>query len=100
MRSFSSRCSRNSWVDGVDAALDLRGSPYPGLRPFDLDDSKFFFGRAAQVTALLDLLSSRAFVAVVGSSGSGKSSLVRAGLLPALQQSTYPRWTTWVMRPE
>jgi len=60
--------------------------PYPGLRPFGFEDSEFFFGREKQISALYKLLDLSRFVAVVGSSGSGKSSLVRAGLLPLLQR--------------
>ena len=58
--------------------------PFPGLRPFDFDDREYFFGRDRQVLALLRMLDLSRFVAVVGSSGSGKSSLVRAGLLPVV----------------
>jgi tetratricopeptide (TPR) repeat protein len=60
--------------------------PFPGLRPFGSADSAFFFGRKAQFYALYRLLNLSRFVAVIGSSGSGKSSLVRAGLLPLLEQ--------------
>jgi hypothetical protein len=63
---------------------DLRANPYVGLRPFFADDSLYFFGREAQTAELLDILRSQRFLGVVGSSGSGKSSLVCAGLLPAL----------------
>ena len=59
--------------------------PYPGLRPFDTDDAPVFFGREPQVEGMLRKLEDHRFVAVVGSSGSGKSSLVRAGLIPAIQ---------------
>ena len=63
---------------------DLRANPYVGLRPFFEDDSLYFFGREAQTAELLDILRKQRFLGVVGSSGSGKSSLVYAGLLPAL----------------
>jgi len=59
-------------------------NPYVGLRPFFLQDSLHFFGRDAQTAELLAVLRQHRFLGVVGSSGSGKSSLVRAGLLPAL----------------
>jgi hypothetical protein len=61
------------------------GNPFPGLRPFDTDESLVFFGRDGQSDMLLEKLWDTRFVAVVGTSGSGKSSLVRAGLLPALR---------------
>lgn len=63
--------------------MTTRG-PYPGLRPFERDEDDLFFGREEQVDQLLDKLDDTHFLAVLGVSGSGKSSLVRAGLLPAL----------------
>ena len=75
------------------------GNPFPGLRPFDEGDYHLFFGREGQSDALIDLLARHRFVAVVGSSGSGKSSLVRAGLIPALHGGFMPgaagRWPAW-----
>ncbi len=61
-----------------------RINPYVGLRPFFFEDSLYFFGRDRQINDLLALLRHNRFLGVVGSSGSGKSSLVRAGLLPML----------------
>ena len=58
--------------------------PYVGLRPFWLEDSPFFFGRDQQTAEVLDTLREHRFLAVVGSSGCGKSSLVRAGVVPML----------------
>jgi uncharacterized RDD family membrane protein YckC len=63
---------------------ELRANPYVGLRPFFTDDSLYFFGREPQTDELLKILRDQRFLGVVGSSGSGKSSLVYAGLLPAL----------------
>jgi hypothetical protein len=60
-------------------------SPYPGIRPFRRDESPLFFGRDEQVKALLFRLHRNRFLAVVGTSGSGKSSLVLAGLIPELE---------------
>jgi HEAT repeat protein len=59
-------------------------NPYVGLRPFEQEDSLYFFGRREQTMELLEQLSQTRFLAVVGSSGCGKSSLIRAGLIPAL----------------
>ena len=61
-------------------------NPFPGLRPFEFNESHLFFGREDQSKELLYKLRMNRFVAVVGTSGSGKSSLVRAGLLPLLGQ--------------
>jgi serine/threonine protein kinase len=69
-------------------------NPYKGLRPFRQADAADFFGREALTTQLLGRLSSSQeagrFLAVVGPSGSGKSSVVKAGLLPALRQGAMP----------
>jgi len=76
-------------------------SPYPGLRPFEAEDAAVFFGRDEDITRLLDLLhpilnrGDGRFVAVVGPSGSGKSSLMRAGLMPRLSRMK----THWVLIP-
>src|SRR5438045_1577848 len=61
-----------------------RENPFVGLRPFDREHSLYFFGRSEQTAALLEILHDTRFLPVVGSSGSGKSSLVRAGLIPKL----------------
>ena len=72
------------------------GRPFAGLRPFGFEDCEFFFGREEQVSALYRLLERNRFIAVVGSSGSGKSSLVRAGLLPLIQkESDEPGGRSW-----
>jgi WD40 repeat protein/DNA-binding SARP family transcriptional activator len=60
--------------------------PFKGLEYFDVADADLFFGREALVAELIGRLRSGRFLAVVGASGSGKSSLVRAGLVPALRQ--------------
>ncbi|MBT9316331.1 WD40 repeat domain-containing protein [Leptothoe spongobia] len=78
-------------------------NPFPGLRPFDLDEEHLFFGREGQADELLERLHQTGFLAVVGSSGSGKSSLVRAGLLPSLYSGflneASSHWRVALMRP-
>ena len=78
-------------------------NPFPGLRPFEFGDNHLFFGRDEQTTELTTRLRKNRFVAVVGTSGSGKSSLVRAGLMPELLSGTMAgagsSWETTVMRP-
>jgi tRNA A-37 threonylcarbamoyl transferase component Bud32 len=59
--------------------------PYRGLMAFDEDDADLFFGREEVVNSILDRLPDGGFMAVVGASGSGKSSLVRAGLVSAFR---------------
>jgi energy-coupling factor transporter ATP-binding protein EcfA2 len=84
-------------------AIQTRSNPFPGLRPFNSDENRLFFGREGQTDELLRRLRLTHFLAVVGTSGSGKSSLVRAGLLPALYSGVMTQagstWRIAVMRP-
>lgn len=81
----------------------VRPNPFPGLRPFRSDEHHVFFGREEQTAALLQLLRTNRFLAVVGTSGSGKSSLVRAGLIAELHGGTMTRagstWEVMILRP-
>lgn len=61
-------------------------APFVGLRSFQASDSDWFFGRDRETSALAIKLQQAAFTAVVGPSGSGKSSLVRAGVVPFLRE--------------
>lgn len=82
---------------------DSASSPYPGLRPFSEDEAELFFGREEQTDELLDRLRRTRFLAIVGPSGCGKSSLVRAGMIAALQtglmSGTGAHWRIAHMRP-
>lgn len=60
--------------------------PWQGLKAYDVDDADRFFGRSRDVQACLDLLAAGSFAALVGPSGSGKSSIMRAGVLAALRE--------------
>jgi tetratricopeptide (TPR) repeat protein len=60
-------------------------APYPGLRAFRREETDLFFGREGCINAMVDRLAATRFLAVLGSSGTGKSSLVRTGLLDALE---------------
>jgi len=75
--------------------------PYRGLEAFEEEHSEFFFGRDADVQRLLEKLKGTRFLAVLGASGSGKSSLVRAGLVAALKRAVVgdERWETVILRP-
>jgi energy-coupling factor transporter ATP-binding protein EcfA2 len=76
--------------------------PYPGLRPFEPDEWLIFFGREAMIDELIDRLAQHRFVLIHGASGSGKSSLVRAGVLPKLARQHLRHgapWLTCAMRP-
>jgi WD40 repeat protein/DNA-binding SARP family transcriptional activator len=84
---------------GTGPAASLRHNPYKGLRAFTEGDADDFFGRDAVVAQLLSRLRADGygarFLAVVGPSGSGKSSVVRAGLVPALRAGAVPKSDGW-----
>jgi tetratricopeptide (TPR) repeat protein len=75
--------------------------PYRGLEFFREEDRKFFFGRTTCAEQLLKKVSEDLLplIALVGSSGSGKSSVVQAGLLPLLRELTRPRWNVAIFTP-
>ena len=78
-------------------------NPFPGLRPFTVDECHLFFGRENQVDEILVKLSQNRFVCVMGYSGSGKSSLMYCGLVPVLYGGfvthSGPNWHIIVTRP-
>jgi DNA-binding SARP family transcriptional activator len=92
--------------DLPDGATDDRPAatvcPYKGLARFEPDDAEFYFGRERLTAELVARLVGAGLVGVVGPSGSGKSSLLRAGLLPALRDGALPgsdRWRQLIIRP-
>ena len=80
-------------------ALAGKASPYLGLLTFQEADANHFFGREALVADLLAQARQAPFLAVLGPSGSGKSSAVRAGLLPALKRGALPGSDAWIYCP-
>lgn len=78
-------------------------NPFPGLRPFEPDEDHLFFGRERQTDELLRRLRTTRFLSILGRSGSGKSSLVRSGLIPSLygggMTRAGSRWRVAIMRP-
>lgn len=72
--------------------------PYPGMRAFRNNEAHAFFGRDAEIEELVQRLRHYPFATVIGASGSGKSSLVIAGLIPALQRSTLFGEGDWLVR--
>jgi tetratricopeptide (TPR) repeat protein len=102
---------------GPAAAKDLEGqapapgeAPYKGLQSFDESDADHFLGREALTAQVVGRLAQTRFLAVIGASGSGKSSLVRAGVIPALRRgrpladgslppSGSPSWDIVVLTP-
>ena len=81
--------------DSVRASI----CPYRGLLYFREEDAPFFFGREAAIEKLMDAVQRQRLVAVVGASGSGKSSVVRAGLVPRLRNERRTVWETVTMVP-
>ncbi|MCK4699117.1 MAG: hypothetical protein KAT38_02235, partial [Bacteroidales bacterium] len=77
--------------------------PFPGLRPFRIEESHLFFGREGQSEDVLEKLAKNKFVAVIGASGSGKSSLMYCGLVPILYggfiTKAGSRWRIVTTRP-
>jgi tetratricopeptide (TPR) repeat protein len=82
---------------------NILSNPFPGLRPFEPDEDHLFFGREEEIDELLRRLRTTRFLLVVGSSGTGKSSLVRSGLIPALQSGFMLKagsnWRVMIFRP-
>ena len=95
-------------LSGVTWPIDLRGSPFRGLQPFDADHVDVFFGRRRAIERARERLADAAtrgtpFLLILGASGSGKSSLARAGLAPRIiQAGAVPGVDVWrrcVVRP-
>ena len=83
-------------------AVTRPARPYPGLRPFQEEEWSIFFGREQMIDEVIGRLAESRLVLIHGVSGSGKSSLVRAGVLPklALQYRRHDApWLTCAMRP-
>jgi hypothetical protein len=78
-------------------------NPFPGLRPFSVEESHLFFGREGQCETVLGYMARNRFAAVTGASGSGKSSLIYCGLIPALYggfiAEAGSRWRIITTRP-
>ncbi|MBN4051941.1 WD40 repeat domain-containing protein [Cytophagaceae bacterium AH-315-L13] len=78
--------------------------PYPGLRPFNEEESLYFKGRGKHIDRIRDILEEKKFLMVTGASGDGKSSLIFAGLLPIIKagflRAKFNRWAFALFRPE
>ena len=72
--------------------------PYPGMVPFQAEDARFFYGREDEIDEMLQRLRHQRYLWVIGPSGSGKSSLVFAGVLPRLAESGYFAPGYWLVR--
>jgi hypothetical protein len=85
------------------AVIEPDKAPYPGLRPFERNETHLFFGRDDCVDQMIARLAERRFLAVLGSSGTGKSSLVKTGLFSGLEMGLLPgagsRWLIVDFKP-
>jgi Novel STAND NTPase 1 len=91
-----------SGIRSADRHLASIASPYPRLRPFKGSEEAIFFGRDRMIDDVIDRVANSRLVMVHGASGCGKSSLIRAGVLPRLERMRVlrdVRWNTVVMRP-
>jgi WD40 repeat protein len=88
------RALRGEVSPGLGAA-PTDACPYRGLEAFREEDADLFVGREQDTARLVQRLHSTRFLAVLGASGSGKSSLVRAGLLPAVRRGALPAGESW-----
>src|SRR5262245_37164299 len=99
--NIANSTTNTTGADG--AAIAFPSNPFVGLRPFYSSEALLFFGRGAQTVELMRRLHRDHFIAVVGSSGCGKSSLVRAGLIPKLRAGFLTedrdQWLVAVMKP-
>ena len=102
-RQWAVQCARQLGLLSGDGEIlpEVGDNPYRGLDAFQEEDAGVFFGREAFIEKLLtrlgDIEQIPRFLAVVGPSGSGKSSIVRAGLIPALRQNAVPNAKQWVI---
>jgi tRNA A-37 threonylcarbamoyl transferase component Bud32 len=102
----AARPSADDLVRRVGALLESRATPaddadphcpFPGLAAFTREHARDYFGRRAELDALIEQLRARPLVPIAGASGLGKSSFVRAALLPRLEETG--RWTAVTLRP-
>ena len=89
----------NSDFQAQNQGLDLGICPYMGLSAFCEEDAQYFYGRESLTQEIVHEIAKSAFTAVIGASGSGKSSVVQAGAIPALKQGKQiPNSEQWVIK--
>ncbi len=90
-------------IDKGSQGLTSNTNPFPGLRPFEVEESHLFFGREGQSDEVVYKLINNRFVAIMGSSGSGKSSLMNCGVIPKLYSGLYgdidKDWAVMISKP-
>ena len=86
----------------MDERINQR-NPFPGIRCFESDEDYLFFGRESQIKLVIEKLTKARFLAITGSSGSGKSSFVKAGIVPSLFKDklfiSQKKWNLSIFRP-
>src|SRR5262249_27524764 len=88
---------RGSFSGRARAPPPGKDGPFRGLERFEREPRDVFFGRRVEVAAALEILRTRGLLALVGPGGSGKSSLARAGILPALEEGALGGARPWDM---
>jgi WD40 repeat protein/ABC-type oligopeptide transport system ATPase subunit len=87
-------------LEQPDPILEAVACPYPGMKPFTTkDDARFFYGREQEIEKLLLRLGKQNYFFIIGTSGSGKSSLIFAGLVPELEKKQPGKWLIKSLRP-
>lgn len=95
MAAFRSALANAIGRTTAPAPRRVRRNPYKGLAPFDEGDRADFYGRDDVTETLVDVVGSNTLTAVIGASGSGKSSIVMAGLVPELRDGALPGSDEW-----
>ncbi len=83
---------RSALAGHARALPPVERGPFPGLDRYEAADRDVFFGRSAEIAGVIELARTRGLVGLVGLSGSGKSSLARAGVLPAIEEGALGGW--------
>jgi WD40 repeat protein len=86
--------------DEVQTRELIESSPYKGLRRFEVEDRDLFFGREQLVASLLEVVSRSDLLLLLGASGSGKSSVIRAGLIPQLRERLGAKFRNFTFTPD
>ncbi len=95
-----SRVDRDEQLAAIENSLNAvhLTCPYPGVVPYSAEDASHFFGRESEIEQIVSLLHHQSLIMVIGPSGSGKSSLVYAGLLPELTRTRHFEEDYWLVR--
>ena len=87
-------------VDEIKTRTLNQTSPYKGLKKFEPGDSEHFFGRDQLILSLMQDVTQSNLILLLGASGSGKSSVIQAGLIPRLRKSLGTKFTELIFKPD